>query len=466
MWLTIRSERGFGESFELADGEAIAGRDPGCDMPIDDGKASRRHASLTALEDGTLRVCDLGSSNGTWVNTKRVGQALLRGGEQLQIGHTVFVSSTERPDLAVGGTIPATAIEEGVIKPRSQSAVQRLVLERSVRRATLLGGGASALALTVGAYFLLSGGGESKRVVQAVAEAAPATVFIEVQDDGQQTESGSGWVLDAARGLIVTNAHVINAGSSFQVGTSRGLQQASVVAVAPCEDLAVLRVRRRAGLRTLALGSRSSLKVGETVIAIGYPGNASTDVSLTSTKGIVSIVSSSYAEPSLDIPRYPDVVQTDTAINPGNSGGPLVDLEGRLVGVNSAGRTRSRDGRIIQGQSYAIGVDRVKRILPRLAAGRSMGWIGTGFGYSGNVFARGDSAVGLSVASTVRGSSAADAPLGAPGTKILSVNARAVGNSLAGWCDAVSGIASGQRATVRYLRPGGGRPQSTRISFE
>lgn len=467
MWLTIRSERDFGASFDISDGEAVVGRDPGCEVSIDDGKASRRHAALTPLEDGTIRVRDLGSSNGTWVNTKRVEQALLQGGEQLQIGHTVFVSSAEPPELVVGGTIPATSPDAGVIKPRSQSAVQRLVLERSVRRATLLGGGAGVLALIVGTYFMLSSGEESKRVVEAVERAAPATVFIQVQQDGQQTESGSGWVLDSERGLIVTNAHVINAGSSFQVGSSRGLQPATVVGVAPCEDLAVLRVPSGSGLRALPLGSRSSLEVGETVVALGYPGNASTDVSLTSTKGVVSIVSSTYAEPAPDVPRYPDVIQTDTAINPGSSGGPLIDLEGRLVGVNSAGHTRSRDGRTIQGQSYAIGIDRVKQILPSLIRGRSIGWIGVGFSYpTAGGFARGDTAVGLSVGAAAPGSSAAHAPLGAQGTKILSVNGRAVGESLAGWCDAVRGIASGQRATVRYQPPDGGRLRTSKIRFE
>lgn len=467
MWLTIRSERNFGVSFEIAGGEFIAGRDPGCDLHIEDSKASRQHVALTPLPDGTVRVRDLGSSNGTWMNTKRIEHGLLQGGEQLQIGHTVFVSSAERPDLVAGATIPATAVEAGVIKPRSQSGVQRLVLERSVRQATIVGVCAGVLALIMGTYFLLNGGEESSRVVEAVQRAAPATVFIQVHDDGQMTESGSGWVLDAERGLIVTNAHVINAGSSFQVGSSRGLQPASVVGVAPCDDLAVLRVRRRGGLRTLPLGSRSSLEVGETVVALGYPGNASTDVSLTSTKGVVSIVSSLYAEPALDVPRYLDVVQTDTAINPGSSGGPLIDLEGRLVGVNSAGRTRSGDGRIIQGQSYAIGVDRVKRVVPGLAAGRSVGWIGAGFRYSAKSgFARGDRAVGLSIGATVPGSAAAGAPVGGEGTKILSVDGRAVGESLSGWCDAVSGIGSGQRATVRYLPPGGGRPRAVRIRFE
>ena len=92
MWLTIRSEQDFGSTFEIADGEVVAGRDRLCDLPLDDPKASRRHASLTALGDGTVCVRDLGSSNGTWVNTKRVDESLLRGGEQVQIGHTVFVS--------------------------------------------------------------------------------------------------------------------------------------------------------------------------------------------------------------------------------------------------------------------------------------------------------------------------------------------------------------------------------------
>ena len=83
------------------------------------------------------------------------------------------------------------------------------------------------------------------------------------------------------------------------------------------------------------------------------------------------------------MPQYPNVLQTDAAINPGNSGGPLVNTDGELVGVNSAGIT-DLGGRTIQGQGYAIGVDRVKEIVPTLRQGRSIGWTGLGFGFEPN----------------------------------------------------------------------------------
>jgi S1-C subfamily serine protease len=143
----------------------------------------------------------------------------------------------------------------------------------------------------------------------------------------------------------------------------------------------VLRVADASGLRTLPLGSQGDLRQGQTVVAVGFPGNSSLSDALTSTVGVVSVVRSAYREPTLDVPNLPNVVQTDAALNPGNSGGPLMNLDGRLVGVNSAGRTLNASGRIIQGQSYAIGVDQVREVIGRLRLGQSQGWYGLGFRY-------------------------------------------------------------------------------------
>ena len=68
------------------------------------------------------------------------------------------------------------------------------------------------------------------------------------------------------------------------------------------------------------------------------------------------------------------MIQTDAAINPGNSGGPLLDLDGRVIGVTSAARTLTPQGRIVQGQSYAIGIDRVRQVTGELRKGRSTSW--------------------------------------------------------------------------------------------
>jgi putative serine protease PepD len=165
-------------------------------------------------------------------------------------------------------------------------------------------------------------------------------------------------------------------------------------------------------------------------------------------------VRSAYREPALDVPRYPNVIQTDAAINPGNSGGPLLDLDGRVVGVNSAGRTLSADGRIIQGQSYAIGIDRVKQVVRTLRTGRSIGWSGLSFDYTAD-----GKPAGLRVAQSVSGAPRQNAV-------ILAIDGMRVGRSLASYCDAVSGIASGEKATFTVLEPGGSKPMNVPVAMK
>jgi S1-C subfamily serine protease len=276
--------------------------------------------------------------------------------------------------------------------------------------------------------------------------------------------NGSGWVYDAGRGLIVTNAHVIGDGQTFKVSVGGRLVPARVVGVAPCEDLAVLRVPVTTGLRSIALGSQSGLQLGDTVVAVGYPQSASANAELTSTAGVVSVVRTTYSEVALDIPSYANVVQTDAAINPGNSGGPLVDLNGRLVGVNSAGRTTSPSGRIVQGQSFAIGVDRVRQVVPELAAGHSRGWAGIGFRYpSADQLAKQGLPDGIYVNGVVKGGPAEAGALGYENALLVGVNGRPLANTLASWCAAIGGTQSGQTVTLDLIPPGSRKPRHTRI---
>jgi S1-C subfamily serine protease len=229
------------------------------------------------------------------------------------------------------------------------------------------------------------------------------------------------------------------------------VQPAQVVGVAPCEDLAVLRVADRRGLRSLPLAAAGAVRQGDAVLAIGFPAGASREAELTSTSGSVSVARSRYDEPASDIPRYAEVVQTDAAINPGNSGGPLVDLDGRLVGVNAAGRTLTGDGRIVQGQGYAISVARAKAVIARLRRGDSPSWTGAGL-----VFSRRDAAPVLRTGVAVPRSASAGTPLARPGTRIVSVDGAAMDGSLSGYCDALAAGRSGD--AVFTVRPMGGGP--------
>jgi S1-C subfamily serine protease len=472
MWLTVRSGDKRGTAVRIDGDRFLVGRDEACDLVLPDAKVSRQHAALEPERDGAVRLRDLGSRNGTFVNGQRVETAPLRGQEQIQLGDTVLASSLEQP--AGASTVFGSPTLGAILRPQSESAVHRLLVARSARRATILGAAAIAVAVAAGAVVAASlvwwdTNGADAAVQAVVDDVAPATVVVESRHGNELVESGSGWVLDAREGLIVTNAHVLNGGTAFRVGRGGTTRlDAQVVGVAPCEDLAVLRVGNTLGLRSLPLGAQSTLELGETVVALGYPANASEEASLTSTSGVVSVVSTAYREPAVDVPRYPNVIQTDAAINPGSSGGPLVDLNGMLVGVNSAGRTLAADGRIVQGQGYAIGVDRVRKITAVLRTGRSIAWSGLSFDFSpqpdrGRTGARD----GLLAGPVVPGTSAARAGLGKRrGALILAVNGMPLDTSLASYCDAVAGLRSGDAVTLTLAGPGGAAPRTVAVALE
>ena len=140
--------------------------------------------------------------------------------------------------------------------------------------------------------------------------------------------SGSGVVVDAKKGYIVTNSHVIEGADAIEVGLSDGRTLvAELVGSDPQVDLAVLKVEPD-DLAEIEFANSAHLRVGDFVVAIGNPFNLNQTV----TSGIVSALGRS----GLGIEGYEDFIQTDASINPGNSGGALVDLAGRLVGINTA----------------------------------------------------------------------------------------------------------------------------------
>ncbi len=165
---------------------------------------------------------------------------------------------------------------------------------------------------------------------------------------------GSGFIW-AADGTIVTNAHVIEGASTITVNLyDRRQLVARVIGVDPDSDVAVLKVDA-ARLPTLPLGSSSDLLIGETVIAVGNPFGLSGSV----TTGVVSATGRSV--PSQEEGRtYTDFIQTDASINPGNSGGPLLNIEGRVIGINVAIYAEA------QNIGFAIPVDRAKKIVEDL----------------------------------------------------------------------------------------------------
>ncbi|MCU0539203.1 MAG: Do family serine endopeptidase [Desulfobacterales bacterium] len=171
----------------------------------------------------------------------------------------------------------------------------------------------------------------------------------------RQTASlGSGVIIDGERGLILTNAHVIQrSGTITVVLEDRREFEARIIGADPDSDLAVLKIDATEKLPAIAMGQSDDLMIGETVIAIGNPFGFSHTV----TTGVVSAIHRSIRA---DDRVLHDFIQIDASINPGNSGGPLLNINGELVGINTAIYAKA------QGIGFAIPISKAKKIVANL----------------------------------------------------------------------------------------------------
>jgi S1-C subfamily serine protease len=224
----------------------------------------------------------------------------------------------------------------------------------------------------------------------------------------------------------------------------------------------VLRVEGGVGGESLPLGDADQ---GETVLAFGFPEAAQQGEPASSTRGVVSAAHTGFPDPAPDVPAYRDAIRTDTALDPGFSGGPLVDLDGEVVGINAAARTTGPDDQPLQGANYAVAASRARAVLEPLRGGRSIGWTGATLGYppAADLANRG-LPQGLWIQGIVPGTGAAQAGL-KEGDYVVAVNGKPVGATLSGWCSAVAGIRSGERAELA-LDAGRGRQRMVTVRFE
>ncbi|RNE90324.1 Do family serine endopeptidase [Marichromatium sp. AB32] len=171
----------------------------------------------------------------------------------------------------------------------------------------------------------------------------------------ENSSLGSGVIVDARRGLVLTNHHVIDKADQIRVTLQDGRAlEASLIGTDPETDIAVLEIPA-AGLSALPFAAADALAVGDFVVAIGNPFGLRQTV----TSGIVSGLGRS----GLGIEGYENFIQTDASINPGNSGGPLVNLRGELIGINTA-ILAPGGGNI--GIGFAIPVDMARAIMTQL----------------------------------------------------------------------------------------------------
>jgi serine protease Do len=189
--------------------------------------------------------------------------------------------------------------------------------------------------------------------------------FFQQPQEREQTNFGSGVVV-SDDGYILTNNHLVGGASEVKVTcTDDSEYEAEVIGTDSDSDVAVIKIKD-SNAPAIAIGSSDNLRLGETVLAIGYPFG----IGQTVTKGIISAQGK-----SLGLVEYEDFIQTDAAINPGNSGGALINDKGELIGINTAIASRSGGS---QGIGFAIPIDFARSIMDKLIAdGRVVrGYIG------------------------------------------------------------------------------------------
>lgn len=167
---------------------------------------------------------------------------------------------------------------------------------------------------------------------------------------------GSGVIVDAKRGLILTNHHVIKKADKITVTLHDGrILRAKIIGVDPETDVGVIQLKTFSNLTALPLGNSTLLRVGDFVVAIGNPFGLGQTV----TSGIISAL----GRKGLGLKGYEDFIHTDASINPGNSGGALVNLRGELIGINTA--ILARGGGNV-GIGFAIPIEMSQRIMSQL----------------------------------------------------------------------------------------------------
>jgi len=183
------------------------------------------------------------------------------------------------------------------------------------------------------------------------------------QFNPRQEGLGTGFVIDAAEGYLVTNNHVVEGADKVEVTINKKTFNAMVVGADPKTDIGLIKLEKfsKGDIEQLPFADSDTVKVGSFVIAIGNPFGLSQSVSF----GIVSAKGRS----NVNITEYEDFIQTDAAINPGNSGGPLLNLRGEVIGMNTAIFSKSGG---YMGIGFAVPSNMIKAITDQLRSGKKI----------------------------------------------------------------------------------------------
>jgi len=272
----------------------------------------------------------------------------------------------------------------------------------------------------------------------------------------QALSAGSGVVIDSNRGLVLTNDHVVRNAERIGVALSDGRRvEAKLVGTDPATDIALLNVAAQ-GLVALPLGNSDALEIGDYVVAIGNPFGLGQTV----TAGIIGALGRS----GLGIEGYEDFIQTDAAVNPGNSGGALVDIEGSLIGINTA-IIGPAGGNV--GIGFAIPANMAREVADQLARFGKVTRGQLGITIQDHPAAmpaalQTDTPFGAMVADVVQDSAAAKAGL-RPGDVIIAVNGRPI-VSAAQLRTRVGLVWLGETVELEFLRNGDRLKAGARIA--
>jgi len=256
---------------------------------------------------------------------------------------------------------------------------------------------------------------------------------------------GSGVIIDGKKALVLTNAHVIASGGDISVRLKDGREfKADLVGSDADFDLAVLKLENGKDLPQVSMGDSEGIFIGETVIAIGNPFGYSNTV----TTGVVSAL---HRPMKTNGGAYGSFIQTDAAINPGNSGGPLLNINGELIGINTAIQARA------EGIGFAIPINKAKHVIAELLDSGHVSpiWLGL-FGQdvdqaAARYFKLKD-LNGMLVTEVYPGTPAADA-LVKPGDVIKSFNGRPLANKT-DYLTRLFSVTKAESANLLALRDG------------
>jgi len=363
-------------------------------------------------------------------------------------------ASAQTPPTAPGAGKPGAGAEkrQPASKPPTQKIDARAVLQAMEEAFSAVADRVTPAVVnvsTIGKRPTLGGGEDPERFREYFGEEFYERYFKRRPRD-EARSSGSGVIVDRS-GYILTNNHVIENAQDITVRLSDSRKlTATLVGRDPKTDLAVLKVDAAGPLPAAEIGDSERLRVGQWVIAIGNPFGLDRTV----TVGIVSAT----ARNRVGVTTYENFIQTDASINPGNSGGPLLNLDGKVIGINTAIVAAG------QGIGFSIPINEAKSVMSQLIAkGRVVrGWLGIAIQDVSDELAASFGVrerEGVLVADVMKGGPAEAAGL-RPGDVIIELNGTRI-REVPELQRRVANVAPGQSVAVRVMRDRA--PQSLRV---